>query len=84
MTTALILIDVQESIRHRPYWNPAEVPVFLERSNALLRGALAAGIPVVRILHSDGPQTADNPWSPASGHVRPLDGLAPFLSLIHI
>lgn len=78
MTTALILIDVQESIRHRPYWNPAEVPVFLERSNALLRGALAAGIPVVRILHSDGPQTADNPWSPASGHVRPLDGLAPF------
>ena len=61
MTTALILIDVQESIRHRPYWNPAEVPVFLERSNALLRGALAAGIPVVRILHSDGPQTADNP-----------------------
>jgi nicotinamidase-related amidase len=78
MNTALLLIDIQESIRHRSYWKPPELPAFLERSNALLRGAHAAHIPVVRILHSDGPETADNPWSLASGHVRPLDGLAPF------
>jgi nicotinamidase-related amidase len=78
MSSALILVDIQESIRHRPYWNAAEVPGFLERTNALLRGAQAARVPVVSILHSDGPETADNPWSLASGHVRPLDGLAPF------
>lgn len=37
--------------------------------------ARRAGLPVVRILHTDGPNRADNPFSPASGLVRPLDGL---------
>ena len=27
--TALVVIDVQESFRHRPYWDPTEVPAFL-------------------------------------------------------
>ena len=78
MTTALILVDVQESFRHRPYWDEADVPAFLERSNALLQGARAAGIPTVRVLHSDGPERADNPWARVSGHVRPLAGLVAF------
>src|SRR5688500_20194982 len=56
MQTALILIDVQESFRHRSYWSEAEVPRFLERTHALLDGCRAGGIPVVRILHSDGPE----------------------------
>ncbi len=30
----------------------------------------------MRILHSDGPEEASNPFAPASGHVRPLAGLA--------
>ena len=77
MNTALIFIDVQESFRHRPYWNEAELPAYLERSNALLQGAQAAGIPIVRILHNDGPETADNAFALKSGHVRPLDGLVP-------
>lgn len=62
MNTALILIDIQESIRHRAYWTPVEVPAFLDRCNALVRGAQAAGVPIVRILHSDGPEIPDNPW----------------------
>ncbi|HLO96891.1 MAG TPA: isochorismatase family protein [Burkholderiaceae bacterium] len=78
MKAALIFIDVQESFRHRPYWDEAELPAYLERSNALLQGAQAAGIPIVRILHNDGPETADNPFALKSGHVRPLEGLVPY------
>lgn len=78
MTTALLMIDVQQSFRARPYWSDAEAGPFLAAANALLDGAAARGLPVVRVFHVDGPDTPDNPFSPASGLVRPLDGLAPF------
>lgn len=78
MQTALILIDVQQSFMARPYWRDADAAVFLERTNTLLAGAAARGIPVVRIFHSDGPRNAQNPFAPESGLIRPLDGLAPF------
>ncbi|MEO8153727.1 MAG: isochorismatase family protein [Rhizobacter sp.] len=74
MNTALILIDVQQSFRHSPYWSDRELPAFLSHTNALVDGATSRGIPIVRILHMDG----DKAFSLASGHVRPLDGLAPF------
>ena len=74
MNTALLVIDVQESFRHRPYWQDEHLDAFLSRSNALIDGCLARGIPIVRILHVDG----DASFSLASGHVRPLDGLARF------
>jgi len=77
-TTALLLIDVQQSFRERPYWSDADAPAFLERCNALLAGCAARGVPVVRILHVDGPRVATNPFAPESGLVRPMDGLAPF------
>lgn len=78
MQTALLLIDVQQSFVHRPYWDPTEVPTFVERCNALLAGAAARGVPIVRILHTDGPRDASNPFAIESGLIRPLDGLAPF------
>jgi len=78
MQTALVLIDVQQSFAHRPYWNGAEVPAFLERTNTLLAGAAARGVPVLRIFHTDGPRSDDNPFAAESGLIRPLDGLAPF------
>ena len=78
MQTALILIDVQESFRHRSYWSETEVPRFLARTHALLDGCRARGVPVVRILHADGPELPSNPFSRASGLVRPLEGLRPF------
>ena len=77
-TTAVLLIDVQQSFTARPYWRAADAKAFLERCNALLAGAARQGLPVVRIVHSDGPRTADNPFAPESGLIRPLDGLAPF------
>jgi nicotinamidase-related amidase len=71
--TALLLIDVQQSFVHLPYWSAADVPAFLDKTNALVAGAIARGVPVVRILH-----IGDGDFSHASGHVRPLDGLMPF------
>lgn len=72
MKTALLVIDVQESFRQRPYWSEADYPAFIERSNALIEGAERLGLPIVRILHNDGPEQADNAFALASGHVRPL------------
>jgi nicotinamidase-related amidase len=77
-TTALLLVDVQQSFTARPYWNAERARPFLAHCNVLIAGCVAAGLPIVRILHSDGPDTPDNPFSPASGLLRPLDGLQPF------
>lgn len=74
--TAVLLIDVQESFRHRPYWDAESFVPFLAHTRALIDGALARGLPIVRILHSDGPETPDNPFSQVSGHVRPIPELA--------
>lgn len=78
MPTAVLLIDVQQSFTQRPYWSEADLPAFLAATNRLLAGCAAQGVPIVQVLHSDGPHQADNPFALASGLVRPLDGLAPF------
>lgn len=78
MNTALLVIDVQESFRHRPYFDATLLPAYLAAQNALIEGCTVHGVPVVRILHSDGPETADNPFALASGLVRPLDGLSEY------
>jgi len=64
MKTALLLIDVQESFRQRPYWSTAELPAFLDASRRLIEGAQAQGMPIVRVFHSDGPRrpTTPSPW----------------------
>ncbi|MBP6765572.1 MAG: isochorismatase family protein [Rubrivivax sp.] len=81
MKTALLLIDVQQSFVRRPYWNNAEVPDFLAHCNALVAGCAAQGVPVVRVLHVDGPEDrapGDDAFALESGLIRPLDGLADF------
>jgi nicotinamidase-related amidase len=75
MNTALLLIDIQESFRHRPYFRADALPPFLARVNTLIDGCAGRGVPVVRVLHVDEGDASD-PFSLASGHVRPLDGLA--------
>lgn len=69
--TALIVIDVQQSFPHRPYWDAADLPRYLERQQALIDGAEAAGIPVIQIFHVED----QGPFSKESGHVRTLDGI---------
>lgn len=78
MHTCLIVIDAQESFRHRPYYNKEAMDVYLAAQNALIDGAVSQGVPVVRVLHVETPDVADSPFALASGHVRPLDGLRAF------
>jgi nicotinamidase-related amidase len=77
--TALIVIDVQESFRHTPYWSESDLPEYLARQQALIDGCAARGVPVVQIFHTG----AQGPFSIASGHVRCLEGLviAPAVTL---
>jgi nicotinamidase-related amidase len=77
-TTALILIDVQESFRVRPYWSDKDAPAYFERTNRLIAGAAAAGIPIVQVFHVDAPNSVDNPFSHASGLIKPMAELVPF------
>jgi nicotinamidase-related amidase len=84
MSTALLLIDVQQSFKHRPYWSENDLPAFLAAANTLLQGCVKDGVPIVRVFHTDGPTTPDNAFSHASGHVRPLDGLAEFAPALTI
>ena len=78
MKTCLVVIDAQESFRHRPYFTEHDVPAYLAAQNALIAGARKAGLPIVRVFHVDGPADAANAFAVESGHVRPLEGLAAF------
>jgi nicotinamidase-related amidase len=78
MNTCLIVIDAQESFRHRDYFTEADLPAYLNAQNRLIEGALARNMPIIRIFHRDGPAVVGNPWSDLSGHLVPIQGLAPF------
>jgi nicotinamidase-related amidase len=66
--TALLVIDVQESFRHRPYFREDDVAAFIERQQELIDGAQSRGIPVVRIFHVE----EEGVFSEASGFVTTL------------
>ena len=70
--TALIVVDAQESFRHRPYWSDADAPRYLERQQALIDGARARGIPVLQIFHVED----EGAFSLASGFVKVISGLS--------
>ena len=78
MKTCLLVIDAQESFRQRPYFTEHDLPAYLAAQNALTAGCIAKNVPVVRIFHVDGPQTASNPFAVESGHVKPLAELHDF------
>ena len=65
MKTALLVVDAQESFRHRPYWSDHDFPLFLDRLQALIEGAKSRGIPVVQIFHVE----ESGMFSLESGHV---------------
>ena len=69
--TALVVIDVQESFRYRPYWDPTEVPAFLAKVQSLVDGAQARSIPVIQIFHVED----SGVFSLASGNVVTMAGL---------
>ena len=70
--TALIVVDAQESFRHRPYWSAADAGAYLIKQQALIDGAAARGIPVVQIFHVED----EGAFSFASGFVKAMQGLS--------
>jgi len=78
MKTCLVLIDAQESFRHRPYFTVNDLPAYLSAQNTLIDGCVAQGIPIVRVFHVDGPKNASNPFALESGFVQPLAELHSF------
>ena len=72
MRSALIVIDVQESFRHRPYWHAADVPAFLANTQALIDRCRERGMPVLQIFHREEDADPANPFAAPSGFVRTM------------
>ncbi len=70
--SALIVIDVQESFRHMPFWSESDLPDFRAALLRLGVGCRRRGVPVVHIFHVG----LAGPFTEASGYVRALDCLA--------
>jgi len=73
MKQALIVIDVQDSFRQRPFWDESEYPAFVSQLQGLIDSAVARGIPVLQVFHISAANDPANPFSLASGHVKTLD-----------
>jgi nicotinamidase-related amidase len=80
MKQALLVIDVQESFRRRPYWQGEELPAFLANVQALIDRCRARpegrAIPVLQIFHQELANDASDPFTTASGFVRALPELS--------
>jgi len=70
--TALLVIDVQESFRYRPYWSDADIRSFVEHLQKLIDGAESRKIPVVQVFHVED----SGSFSIPSGYVVPLQGVS--------
>lgn len=75
MKQALIVIDVQDSFRQRPFWDESEYPAFISEIQALIDGAQAKDIPVLQVFHTSPSGDPANPFSIESGHVKTLKEL---------
>ena len=73
MTSALVVIDVQESFRHTPLWGGNSNPDLEADVNRLVEIARSRGDLVVWVTHSE--PGSGSPFDPASGLVRLMSGL---------
>lgn len=67
--SAILVIDVQQSFLKKPYWRLDDLPLFVERLNLLIHGAMAKNVPIVHIMHID----PEGEFSLASGLVKLMD-----------
>src|SRR5215469_1155365 len=72
MKQALIVVDIQESFRRRPYFQEQELPAFLRNVQSLIDRCQSRGIPIVQVFHEEPGDDADNPFTAASGGVRAM------------
>jgi nicotinamidase-related amidase len=75
---ALIVIDVQQSFTRRPYYSEDGKAAYLAAQNELIAQATQRGVPVIRVFHESLEEDAADPFTRASGYLRPLDGLMDF------
>lgn len=75
MKQALIVVDVQESFRSRPYYRAEELPGFLRNVQSLIDRCHARGIAVVQVFHRELGEDPSNPFTAASGQVRAMTEL---------
>jgi nicotinamidase-related amidase len=75
MPQALLVIDVQESFRQRPYFRGEELPAFLGNVQSLIDRCRDRGIPVIQVFHQERSDDPADPFSAASGCVRAMSEL---------
>jgi nicotinamidase-related amidase len=76
MKQALILVDVQESFRRRPYFRDEELPRFLRNVQSLINRCQSREIALVQVFHEELTGDASNPFSASSGCVRAMPELS--------
>lgn len=76
MKQALIVIDIQESFRLRPYWDDRELPSFLRTTQGLVDACAARGIPILQVFHLSETDDPADAFSPSAGLARTLAGLS--------
>ena len=69
--TALIVIDAQESFKHRPYFSTTHFLDYINNQQNLINGAVAKNIPIIQVFHIE----QDGVFSLESGYVRALEEL---------
>ncbi|ACS83895.1 isochorismatase family protein [Musicola paradisiaca] len=62
--SALLVIDVQNSFLHRPFWTESDVPAFQTALLRLIDGCQRQGVAIADVFH-----VSQGPFSLASGHV---------------
>src|ERR1700722_18215635 len=74
MSSALIVIDVQDSFLQQPIWAVSSNPGIAGRAGALADAARDRGEDVIWVLHAE--PGSGGPFDPARRHVPLMDGLA--------
>jgi nicotinamidase-related amidase len=76
MKQALIVVDVQESFRRRPYFREQDLPAFLRNVQSLIDLCGTRRIPIAQVFHEEPGDDPDNPFCGASGCVRSMPELS--------
>lgn len=66
--SALLIIDVQQSFQHRPFWREDDVPDFQQKLLHLIEQCQQRGVALVDVFHVD----EDELFTLASGLVKPM------------
>lgn len=75
MKSALLVIDIQKSFLHRPYWRDEDVPAFIANVQRLIDRCESAGVPVLQVFHEEETEGPSGPFSRHSGLVETLPPL---------